>query len=100
MATCCFGRTRLTGAAALPLSLRRAWDFAAVFRAGALRAVDFFWAALLAAARAAGFLDFFLAMFSPFPTNQEGGGYHNEGSSSRTSEAIASVGPYRRHGRA
>src|SRR5215469_11636812 len=59
MATRCFGRAFFAGAAALPLlfSLRRAVDFAAALRAG-----DVFRAAFLLAARAAGFLDFFLAM--------------------------------------
>src|ERR1700677_616839 len=65
MATRCFGRARLTGAAALPLllSLRRAVGLAAT-----LRADDFFCAVFLvavrdlAAAREAGFFVFLLAI--------------------------------------
>jgi hypothetical protein len=61
MAMRCLGRARFTGAGALPLlfSLRRAVGLAAA----TLRAGDFFCAADFAAARAAGFLDFFVGFF-------------------------------------
>src|ERR1700722_10070902 len=65
MATCCFGRARLAGAAALPLlfNFRRAFDLAAAFRVDDFFRADVFAAVRdLAAARAAGFLDFFLAI--------------------------------------
>src|ERR1700722_10452781 len=60
MAMRCLGRARFTGAAALPLlfSFLRAVDLAAALRAG-----DFFCAAVLAAARAVGLLDFRLGFF-------------------------------------
>src|ERR1700750_3273581 len=58
MATRCFGRAFFAGAGALPLlfSLRRAVDSAAALRGDFFCVVDF------AAARAAGFLAFFLAI--------------------------------------
>ena len=67
----CLGRAGLTGAAVRPplLIFFRALDFAA-----ALRAVDFFWAALLPAAREADvLLGFFLAIGAlpfPFPVSE------------------------------
>ena len=75
MATRCFGLARFTGAPALPLlfSFRRAVGLVAA----ALRAGDFFCADDFAAARAEGFLDFFVGFFFaigalPFVSVNEG----------------------------
>src|ERR1700688_3614077 len=64
MAMRCFGRARFAGTArALVLRSFALIDLRAVDLAAALRAGDFFWAAVLAAARAVGFfVGFFLAI--------------------------------------
>jgi hypothetical protein len=69
MATRCFGRAFFAGAGVLPLlfSLRRAVDLAAALRG------DFFCADDFVAARAVGFLAFFLAIGAlPFVSVNKG----------------------------